>query len=174
MAVYSALFGVTPAEHVAYVQNLLCSVFTFLQHVPSMLPDRELVGSGIIKILGLTPATRANFDPGALHVPYEIYADLVQINILWGILNLLPIWPLDGGQVTVTVLSEINPYNGRRWAHIVSLLTAAACAIVIYSQYQSLWNTLFFIYFAVINYQMLESIHRAQSLGTYGEDWWRR
>ena len=35
----------------------------------------------------------------------------IQINIMWGLINLLPIWPLDGGQITETVLSQVNPYQ---------------------------------------------------------------
>ena len=35
--------------------------------------------------------------------------------------------------------------------------------------------TLFFAYFAIINFQILQSIHQAQSMGLYQEDeWWRR
>lgn len=176
MAVFSALFGITPAEHLAFVQYMLCRIFTFLQDVPGMLPNMGAVLGGERKLLRLDARAMADFDPNALHAPFEIYRALVYINLLWGLINLLPIWPLDGGQVTQTVLSEVNPYNGRRWTHIVSLLTAALCAIaiVINSQGQSMFNTLFFIYFAVINYQMLDAIHRAQTLGIYGEDWWKR
>ena len=40
---------------------------------------------------------------------FEIYWYLVQINIIWGLVNLLPVWPLDGGRVSEIVLSYINP-----------------------------------------------------------------
>ena len=51
---------------------------------------------------------------------------MLWINIMWGLLNLLPVWPLDGGQITETVLSQVNPYDGRRWTHIVSLVAGGA------------------------------------------------
>jgi hypothetical protein len=35
-------------------------------------------------------------------------------------------------------------------------------------------NSLLFGYFAVVNYQMLQSIYTAQTMGTYDDDWWRR
>ena len=38
-----------------------------------------------------------------------------------------------------------------------------------------LFRALFFGYFAMINYQMLQSLHQAHSMGLYQEDeWWRR
>jgi Zn-dependent protease len=118
---------------------------------------------------------KLGFVPGShgLNPRFEIYHDLVWINIMWGLLNILPIWPLDGGRICEIVLSQLNPYNGRRWTHVVSLITAALFALVIYSLNHSLFNTIFFAYFAVINYQMLSSIHRAQSLGLYEDERWR-
>lgn len=35
----------------------------------------------------------------------ETFAFLIQINLLWSLFNLLPIWPLDGGQATQILLS---------------------------------------------------------------------
>ena len=105
---------------------------------------------------------------------FEIYWDLLFINIMWGLINLLPVWPLDGGQITETVLSQVNPYNGRRWTHTVSLVLAALIAILSYAITQDLFRSVFFAYFAVINYQMLDMIHRAQTMGIYDDDWWRK
>ncbi len=153
MAVYTALFGLTLDEHLAFVQTLL-----------GMRVD---LTSGLDK-LGYIP------DPQALNPQFEAYWSLVQINILWGLINLLPVWPLDGGQVTQTVLSQVNPYNGRRWTHIISLLVAALVALISYVLTQQLFRSLFFAYFAIINYQMLDMIHRAQNLGIYEDDWWRK
>lgn len=162
MAGFSAAFGLTPREHLSFAQALV-----------GIHSDPFALLSGSRK-LGLDPVGQLNGDPQALLARFETYWDLIQINILWGLINLLPIWPLDGGQVSQTVLSQVNPYNGRRWTHIVSLLTAATFALFIYTRTQSFFSALFFIYFAVINYQMLDSIHRAQSLGVYDDDWWRR
>jgi membrane-associated protease RseP (regulator of RpoE activity) len=152
MIVYSALFGLTLEEHLAFVARFLW----LPSDVESALPKLAYVD-----------------DPHALNPRFEIYWDLVQINIRWGLLNLLPIWPLDGGQICATVLSQVNPFHGRRWTHVISLLTSGLIVVVVYSLTQSLRSTIFFAYFAVINYQMLDSIHRAQSLGLYDDDRWR-
>lgn len=92
----------------------------------------------------------------------EILDRLVFINLWWGILNLFPIWPMDGGQITVTVLSMINRRNGRRWGHVVSLLCAGAFAIWMVSL-RSFWMAFLFGYFAFSNYQVLEAMHYTRS-----------
>ncbi len=169
MAVFSFAFGITPVEHLAFVKYLLGQYFGFLQHFENMLPDRMALGGLFMK---LAPEMIGQADAGSqdIHTPLLVYTFLLEINILWGLINLLPIWPLDGGQVSQTILSQVNPNQGRRWAHVISLLVASGCALYIYTQTQSLFNTIFFAYFAIINYQILDSIHRAQSLGLYEDD----
>lgn len=92
----------------------------------------------------------------------DILYVLTFINLAWGILNLFPIWPMDGGQISVTVLSMINRRNGRRWAHVVSLLCAGALAIWMVSLHQY-WIAFLFGYFAFSNYQVLETMHYTKS-----------
>jgi stage IV sporulation protein FB len=105
----------------------------------------------------------------------ETYAFLIQINLLWSLFNLLPIWPLDGGQATQILLSLYDRARGPRWGHIVSLLCAGGLAIMAVSMGASLFNALFLAYFAMMNYQMLQTLHQAHSMGIYHEDeWWKR
>ena len=156
MMAFSAVFGLTPAEHLAFVKLRLW-----------MEPDPEIFGSGLVKLGYIR-------DTHALNARFEIYWDLLQINIMWGLINLLPVWPLDGGQVTETVLSQVNPFNGRRWTHIISLVVAGLIAVLSYALTQDFFRSLFFAYFAVINYQMLDAIHRSQTMGIYDDDWWRK
>ena len=40
--------------------------------------------------------------------------DLLFINIFWGLVNLLPVYPLDGGQIAREVLGLVNPADGLR------------------------------------------------------------
>ena len=105
----------------------------------------------------------------------ETYGFLIQINLLWSLFNLLPIWPLDGGQATQILLSLYDRARGPRWGHIVSLLCAGGLAIMAVSMGASLFNALFLAYFAMMNYQMLQTLHQAHSMGIYHEDeWWKR
>ena len=55
---------------------------------------------------------------------------MIWINLLWGLVNLLPIYPLDGGQATQVVLSQVDRRHGVRRAHIVSLVTAGVLAVL--------------------------------------------
>ena len=101
---------------------------------------------------------------------------MIQINLLWSLFNLLPIWPLDGGQATQILLSLYDRARGPRWGHIISLLVAGGLAIMALAQGSgNLFRALFLGYFAMINFQMLQSLHQAHSMGLYQEDdWWKR
>ncbi len=54
---------------------------------------------------------------------------LIWINLVWAILNLLPIWPLDGGQMAREVFIGIAPRNGNTITFAVSICVAGLLAI---------------------------------------------
>ena len=54
---------------------------------------------------------------------------LLVLNVLYSLLNLVPIWPLDGGQFLVTVMDHLSPRNGTRRGHILSFLVSAGAAV---------------------------------------------
>lgn len=78
------------------------------------------------------------------------------INIFWGLMNLLPIYPLDGGKIAQEVLNHFNPANGMRQSIMTSIFTAGGMALVMGVKFGDLFMALFFAYFAFINYQMLQ------------------
>ncbi|HWB08884.1 MAG TPA: site-2 protease family protein [Pirellulales bacterium] len=82
--------------------------------------------------------------------------DLLFVNIFWGCINLLPIYPLDGGQISREVLKHFNPATGVRQSLLISIFTAGGMAVVMLAKLGDLWVALFFAYFAVINYQTLQ------------------
>jgi hypothetical protein len=59
----------------------------------------------------------------------QLAADVVWVNIGWGLLNLLPILPLDGGQIAETMLRLAGRGGARREALLLSLATAAAIVV---------------------------------------------
>lgn len=83
---------------------------------------------------------------------------LLWINCFWGIFNLFPIWPLDGGQIAMSFLRAVNPLNGVRWAHVVALLTAGAVSLWAISR-QSYPTALFVGFIGYMNYQILQTMH---------------
>jgi stage IV sporulation protein FB len=146
----SAAFGLTGSEHLAVVQQLA-----------GLDGNREEFVGAISKL----PSETA----------FRIYRNLVWINLMWGLVNLLPIWPLDGGQATQVVLSMVDRKQGVRRGHIISLLTAGFLAVLAAVRGSDFFLTIFFGMFAFINFQVLQSLHQAQSFGVYhDDDWWRR
>lgn len=138
-----------------------------------------LAPSSIGDILGMMEVQSALAVRGTRQV--EIYYYLFQINLLWPLLNLLPIFPLDGGQITHTIWSRLDPRHGARRTHILSMVTAgimAAYALSRMSQSQDgngLFTVVFFGSFAFLNYQLLQAYHQQYSQRGYDDqDWWKR
>jgi stage IV sporulation protein FB len=104
------------------------------------------------------------------------YRFLLLINLWWGIFNLAPVWPLDGGQITGVLLSMWNRREGMRWAHVISLVTAGVLALVMY-QWRETFMAIFFALFALTNFQVLQAMHDSAKYGGRledDEDWWKR
>ena len=59
---------------------------------------------------------------------------VVWINVGWSVLNLVPVLPLDGGQVFLAVCDLVTKGRGRRVAEIVSVAVAGAIAVWAYSR----------------------------------------
>jgi Zn-dependent protease len=58
-----------------------------------------------------------------------VIVDLFLINVFWGLLNLLPIWPLDGGQISRDFLGWLSPQKGDRLALGISLVVSGLLAV---------------------------------------------
>lgn len=84
---------------------------------------------------------------------------LLLINFWWGVINLLPVWPLDGGRVTQVVLLGFNPHRAAAWTHLISIVAALGTAVWLYSPGIP-WNSLLFGYFAYINYTAYQNLNR--------------
>ena len=59
----------------------------------------------------------------------ELIWFLLQINIFWGIINLLPVYPLDGGQIARELFVQSNPQAGIANSLRLSLTAAAGVAV---------------------------------------------
>lgn len=54
---------------------------------------------------------------------------MLQINLFWPLLNLLPIWPLDGGKISREILSWILPRRGVEAALALSIVVCVLIAL---------------------------------------------
>ncbi len=79
--------------------------------------------------------------------------DLIWVNVQWGLVNLLPIWPLDGGQALASIL---GPTRARASA-LISLIAAALAASFFAIVVRQLWGAMFFGLFAIQSYQRFEA-----------------
>jgi Zn-dependent protease len=86
---------------------------------------------------------------------------LLILNLVYSVFNLLPIWPLDGGQLMLTMLDRLSPRNGARRAHILSFLAAGTGAAIAGIWGQWIFATLWLGYFAFVNFVLLSHYHRA-------------
>jgi membrane-associated protease RseP (regulator of RpoE activity) len=90
---------------------------------------------------------------------------LLWINIFWGLMNLLPVYPLDGGQISREILSGRDPYDGVRKSLWVSVITGAAAAVasLLYFKGDGLMTVFLFGSLAYSSYAALQ-----QFTGGYG------
>ena len=74
------------------------------------------------------------------------------ISIFWGIINLLPIYPMDGGHISREIFLFFSPRQGVQFSLLLSMVFAVLLAVLAL-QYNAYIMTFFFIYFAYQNYQ---------------------
>lgn len=86
-----------------------------------------------------------------------LYAALLEVNFLWGVLNLLPMLPLDGGNVMAQVLNAITKGRGERPARIVSL-AVAGLAMLLAMRTQSWWGAILSMSFIASNWRGLKDV----------------
>ena len=55
---------------------------------------------------------------------------LVYVNVFWGLLNWLPIRPLDGGHLLTSLLEKIVPQRAAQVARVIFVITTAAALVV--------------------------------------------
>jgi membrane-associated protease RseP (regulator of RpoE activity) len=116
---------------------------------------------------------------GNLHVPaeaampngfvLEAFGQLFFINLLWGLINLLPVWPLDGGQISRDVCEGLSPDRGLTHSLGISLVVAGLlalhCFLVSIGQrlvpiaFGNPYAALLFALLAVQSYQLLQQAH---------------
>jgi Zn-dependent protease len=94
-----------------------------------------------------------NGRPGLLD---SIIWDLLVVNIMWGLINLLPVYPLDGGQISRELFTLRNPRAG-----IIYSLQLSAGVAVLFALYALSQNTIYtcamFGILAYNNFQTLQA-----------------
>jgi stage IV sporulation protein FB len=94
------------------------------------------------------------YDPSrlALLVNYIFF-----ISVFWGLVNLLPIYPLDGGQIVREILLYMNPRDGISQSLILSIFTAVIIAVLALLKLNDLFIAIFFAYLAYGSFTALQA-----------------
>jgi stage IV sporulation protein FB len=89
-----------------------------------------------------------------------LISDLLWINIGWGVINLLPILPLDGGHIADEVLATLFPAQGHRYALVLSTFAGGAVAVLGLVYLRSVFMGLMFGYLAYQSYLAWQGRYR--------------
>ena len=108
--------------------------------------------------------TNAGAELRGLAIPYgsspgwsqEVIKDVIWVNVGWGIFNLLPMLPLDGGNIMVATLDAITGGRGEKPARIVSMVASGSVVLAAVLT-RSYLTAIFAASFVVQNYRALQS-----------------
>jgi len=110
-----------------------------------------------------------------------IVSQLIFINLLWGLVNLLPIWPLDGGQISRDVCEGVSRDRGLTWSLGISLVLSGLLAIhclmaangqpLLPLRFGSTYSAILFGLLALESFQLLQ---HAQSQRRWTDEHWDR
>jgi membrane-associated protease RseP (regulator of RpoE activity) len=90
------------------------------------------------------------FEESPLLASFVYY--LLFVSVTWGLVNLLPIYPLDGGQISREAFLAIHPRDGVRQSLLLSLWAAAAMAVLAMTKWHSPFVA---VLFGVLAFQSL-------------------
>ena len=161
-ALVARTFGLSPSIKLYSMGGLTswdsALTLTPLKHLLISLagPAAGFLFGGIVFVAG--PAVLGSSPSQLLAVAYS---DLLFVNLGWGIFNLLPMLPLDGGQVLLTLEEWISKSKSRLVSHVISLMVALGITYLALSS-RSMWIAILGVWFVYTNGNAL-----VQKLQTY-------
>ncbi|MBC7877678.1 MAG: site-2 protease family protein [Anaerolineales bacterium] len=152
----SASVGFSPNQHI-----LISLAGPFAGFLLAGLVALGVIASGgeIITsyLLGVIPLPVTAILPGGGSILYSLVSALLWINIFWGLINLLPVYPLDGGQVARYFLLKTDPVDGVRKSLWLSVIVGALIALASFVFLRSVYTAVLFGFLAFQSYQSLQS-----------------
>ena len=118
-----------------------------------LLAGGSIGTSWLLGILPLPLAAELPFGGSILNLFVRL---MLWVNIFWGLVNLLPVFPLDGGQVARNVLIQYDPINGVRKSLWLSVIVGGSFALVGLIYFGSIFMALLFGLLAFQSYQSLQ------------------
>lgn len=90
---------------------------------------------------------------------------LIQINLVWSLINLLPVLPLDGGQVAHELISQQHPYRGVEKSLRLSMTAALVTAVAALAWFQDRHGVFLAIVFGVLAYNSYRALQQVAGGG---------
>lgn len=134
-------FATYPSGHLARKQSFL---------VTAAGPAVQLAFGVLLIVLSWF----LNIPEGSLFVYFLTY--LIIVSIMWSILNCLPIYPLDGGQMLAAVMGPGKQHH----VHLIGVIVAVAIGLLAYLKFGTIFLPLFMALFAWQNWQAYQATAR--------------
>ncbi|HEX6242053.1 MAG TPA: site-2 protease family protein [Polyangiales bacterium] len=115
-------------------------------------------------------------DVGSMQANALLYL-MYWINLYWSLFNLLPMWPLDGGQLLRLAASKVwKPARGERITHIVSIVVVILVALASYASGMGMMMMFILALTAFQNVQALQegSPNRVQRENPLVRELWKQ
>jgi stage IV sporulation protein FB len=87
----------------------------------------------------------------------QLLNDILFICVFWGLVNLAPVYPLDGGQIAREVFLRFSPSDGIRQAMLLSIFAAIGMAVYGFARLHDNYIGVFFGYLAYCSFVALQS-----------------
>lgn len=108
-------------------------------------------------LLGVIPLPVTALLPMGGSILNSLVTTLLWVNVFWGLINLLPVYPLDGGNVTRYLLLQVDPLDGVRKSLWVSVIAGSVVAAAGFFFLGSVYMAVLFGFLAFQSYQLLQS-----------------
>lgn len=107
---------------------------------------------------GLPRIVRWNFAELPNHMADTAVESLLFVNIWWGLVNLLPVLPLDGGRFTSELLMDLRMPYAMVKTLTLSIIVAIGVAIYVLAQLHLIYMAMMFFYLAYTDYMTLQQM----------------
>ena len=97
------------------------------------------------------------WEPLASYAANILVHNILFVNIVWGLVNLLPVYPLDGGRVARELLTINHPRRGVVMSLQLSIATAILMGVGGFLAWKDFFVLFMFGYLAYTNYQTLQA-----------------
>jgi stage IV sporulation protein FB len=122
------------------------------------------LGVVLVSLFFLAPTVQPAWQP---HVE-RVMGFLVWINLFWALVNLLPIWPLDGGQIARELCQAVMPERGTAFSLGLSMVISGFLAVhllmatqgkplIPYLDIRSMYLAIFFALFCLSSFTALQA-----------------